>query len=88
MDWVARLEDVAPDGSARLLTQGYLRASFRHVDAKRSRPGSPYLPDTHQEPVTLGLATKYRMDIWDTAWILAEGSPAAAVALVVRHPEP
>jgi uncharacterized protein len=73
MDWVARLEDVAPDGSARLITQGWLRASFRHVDAKRSRPGSPYLTDDRLEPVTIGQTTKYRMDIWDTAWTLKKG---------------
>jgi putative CocE/NonD family hydrolase len=73
MDWVARLEDVAPNGSARLITQGWLRASYRQVDPARSRAGSPYLPDTRKLPVTLGLATKYRMDIWDTAWTLPKG---------------
>jgi putative CocE/NonD family hydrolase len=73
MAWVGRLVDVAPDGSARLITSGWLRASFRTVDPKRSRPGAPYLPDDRQVPVTLGLQTLYRMDIWDTAWTLAPG---------------
>src|SRR5205823_8273653 len=45
MAWVGRLEDVAPDGSASLITQGWLRASFRYVDPKRSPAGNPYLPD-------------------------------------------
>ncbi|HEY2161229.1 MAG TPA: CocE/NonD family hydrolase, partial [Solirubrobacteraceae bacterium] len=31
MAWVGRLEDVAPDGSASLITQGWLRASYRAV---------------------------------------------------------
>ncbi|MEA2353426.1 MAG: uncharacterized protein QOJ14_1840, partial [Thermoleophilaceae bacterium] len=65
--------DVAPSGSARLITSGWLRASFRRVDPKRSRPGAPYLPDDRQVPVTLGLQTLYRMDIWDTAYTLAPG---------------
>ncbi|MFL6240199.1 MAG: CocE/NonD family hydrolase [Actinomycetes bacterium] len=73
MDWVARLEDVAPGGSARLITQGWLRASYRYVDPARSRAGSPYLPDDRKSKVTIGLATQYRMDIWDTAWTLAPG---------------
>lgn len=73
MDYVARLIDVAPDGSANLITQGWLRASYRAVDEKRSRDGSPYLPDDHTLPVTLGLATQYRMDIWDTAYTVATG---------------
>jgi hypothetical protein len=73
MAWVARLADVAPDGSATLITQGWLRSSFRYIDESRSRPGSPYLPDDRDTPVTIGLTTEYRMDIWDTAYTLAPG---------------
>lgn len=73
MAYVGRLIDVSPDGSTRLITQGWLRASFRYVDPARSRPGAPYLPDDRQLPVTIGLPTEYRMDIWDTAYTLAPG---------------
>jgi putative CocE/NonD family hydrolase len=73
MAWVARLADVAPDGTANLISQGWLRSSFRYVDDARSRPGAPYLPDDHDTPVTIGLTTEYRMDIWDTAYTLAPG---------------
>jgi uncharacterized protein len=73
MAWVGRLIDVAPDGSTSLITQGWLRASFRYVDPARSRPGAPYLPDDRQLPVTIGLQTEYRMDIWDIAYTLAPG---------------
>jgi putative CocE/NonD family hydrolase len=73
MAWVARLADVAPDGSANLITQGWLRASFRYVDESRSRPGAPYLPDDRDTPVTIGETIEYRMDIWDTAYTLAPG---------------
>lgn len=73
MSWVARLSDVAPDGSEVPITQGWLRASFRHVDPKRSRPGSPYLTDDRKLPVTVGLTTEYRMDLWDTAYTVKPG---------------
>jgi putative CocE/NonD family hydrolase len=73
MAWVGRLEDVAPDGSASLITQGWLRASFRAVDPKHSPAGDPYLPDDHDTPVIIGQTTEYRMDIWDTAYTLAPG---------------
>src|SRR3954452_66134 len=73
MGFVGRLIDVAPDGSTRLITQGWLRASFRYVDPARSRPGAPYLPDDHQLPVTVGEDTQYRMDIWDTAYTIQPG---------------
>ncbi len=73
MAWVGRLSDVAPDGSQTPITSGWLRASFRHVDPARSRPGSPYLTDDRHDPVTIGLATEYRMDLWDTAFTVAKG---------------
>jgi hypothetical protein len=73
MAWVGRLIDVAPNGSASLITQGWLRASFRHVDESRSRPGAPYLTDDRDTPVVIGQDTLYRMDIWDTAYTLAPG---------------
>ena len=73
MAWVARLSDVAPDGSETPVTQGWLRASFRHVDPARSRPGAPWLTDDRKEPVTVGLVTQYRLDLWDTAFTLARG---------------
>ena len=73
MAWVGRLVDVAPDGSARMITSGWLRASFRRVDPKRSRDGAPYLPDDRQLPVTIGQEIKYRMDIWPIAWTLKPG---------------
>jgi uncharacterized protein len=73
MAWVGRLEDVAPDGSATLITQGWLRASFRYVDPRHSPAGDPYLPDDRDTPVVTGQTTEYRMDIWDTAYTLAPG---------------
>ncbi len=73
MAWVARLSDVAPDGSEKPITQGWLRASFRHVDPKRSRPGAPYLTDDRKEPVTIGQTTEYRIDVWDAAYTLPAG---------------
>ncbi|MDP9182425.1 MAG: CocE/NonD family hydrolase, partial [Actinomycetota bacterium] len=41
-DWVARLSDVAPDGTVSVITEGALRASHRALDATRSSVGSPY----------------------------------------------
>lgn len=73
MAFVGRLVDVSPDGSARLITQGWLRASFRDWDPKRSIDGKPYLPDDHQTPVGIGEDTEYRMDIWDTAYTIQPG---------------
>ena len=73
MAWVARLSDVAPDGSEVPVTQGWLRATVRHVDPARSRPGAPYLTDDRITPVTVGLTTEYRLDLWDIAYTVKAG---------------
>lgn len=73
MAWVVRLADVSPDGTEAPVTQGWLRANFRHVDPARSRPGSPYLTDDRHTPVTIGLTTEYRLDVWDMAYTLPVG---------------
>ena len=70
--WVARLLDVAPDGTTMPITQAWLRASFRYVDEARSRDGAPYLPDDRLLPVTIGLITEYHMDLWDIAYTLPD----------------
>lgn len=71
--FVGKLEDVAPDGSASLITQGWLRGNFRKIDPARSRDGAPYLPDDTDTPVVIGQQTEYRMDIWDTAYSVQPG---------------
>jgi len=72
-DFVARLCDVAPDGSETVITEGALRASHRTVDATRSSVGSPYHRDDH--PLTLTPGRRYAFDIAiiPTAYRLAPG---------------
>ena len=73
MAYVVRLHDVAPDGTQSLVTQGWLRASFRHVDPKRSRDGAPWLTDDRKLPVVPGETYQYRLDLWDTAYTVKPG---------------
>ncbi len=73
MAFVARLLDVAPDGTTMPITQAWLRASYRYVDPARSRDGAPYLPDDRLLGVTIGLITEFRMDLWDIAYTLPAG---------------
>ena len=73
VDWVAKVTDVAPDGSSKLISSGYVRASHRRWDPKRSRPGRPYLPNTSPAPVPSGKPLEYRIDIWDIAHTIEKG---------------
>ncbi len=66
-DWIFKLVDVAPDGKATDLTQGWLRASGRAVDEQRSRPGAPFLPLERAEAVQPGERVRYRVPLVSTA---------------------
>lgn len=72
-DWVAKLSDVAPDGSEQVISDGYLRASHRQLDPARSTTASPYHTHTNPTPVTPGRFYAYDIGIWPTAYRLAPG---------------
>ncbi|SRX95152.1 peptidase S15 [Nocardia brasiliensis ATCC] [Mycobacterium shimoidei] len=77
--WVAYLDDVAPDGASRPLTQGALLGSHRELDPERTW----YLPDgtvlrPHHvstraavKPVVPGEVTRYDVEIFPTAALIA-----------------
>ncbi|MEU3063890.1 CocE/NonD family hydrolase C-terminal non-catalytic domain-containing protein [Streptomyces subrutilus] len=61
--WIALLQDVAPDGSATEVTQGWLRGALREVDEEASRPGRPVLPQRHPAPVPPDETVDYRIPL-------------------------
>lgn len=77
--WVAHLDDVAPDGASRPLTQGALLGSHRALDPERTW----YLPDgtvlrphhfstrAASQPVVPGEVTRYDVEIFPTAALIA-----------------
>jgi predicted acyl esterase len=79
-DFVVKVSDVASDGTAHLLTEGFLRASHRAVDTDRSQvvdgevvvPFHPHTRDTLQPPVP-GEVNEYLIEVWPTAKTLRSG---------------
>jgi predicted acyl esterase len=79
--WVAHVDDVAPDGVCRPLTQGALLDSHRALDPERTW----YLPDgtvlkPHHistragvKPVVPGELTRYDVEIFPTAALIEPG---------------
>lgn len=79
--WVAHLDDVAPDGASRPLTQGALLGSHRELDPDRTW----YLPDgtvlrphhfstrSAVKPVVPGELTRYDIEIFPTAALIEPG---------------
>jgi putative CocE/NonD family hydrolase len=84
-NWIVILKDVGPDVGVqtaregerditsglheRELTRGWLKASHRAIDPKRSLPGRPWHPLTReaQKPVTPGEINEYAIEIMATA---------------------
>ena len=63
--WMPKLFDVAPDGTETRLGKGYLKASHRALDPKKSRPGEPYHPHTKAslEPIKPGEIYEYNIGL-------------------------
>ena len=72
-DWFVRISDVDPSGAASLLTEGFLRASHRALDATRSRPERPWHPHDARVPIVPGEMTEYEIEVWPTANEFAVG---------------
>lgn len=90
-NWIAVLKDVGPDVSVmtvregeravpadlkeRELTRGWLKASHRAVDPKRSEPGRPWHPLTReaQQKIGPGEVLDYEIEILATANLFRKG---------------
>jgi putative CocE/NonD family hydrolase len=79
-EWVVNVEDVAPDGTSKPLTQGALLGSLRAVDAARSwkvngRTVLPYHPYTaaSAKPVVRNATTRYDVEVFPTYSTIAAG---------------
>jgi uncharacterized protein len=80
-EWIAKVSDVAPDGTSTDLTQGALLGSHRALDDARTWRGAnglpilPYHPDSlaSKVPVKPGEVTRYDIEIRSTFATLAKG---------------
>jgi putative CocE/NonD family hydrolase len=79
-EWVAEVEDVAPDGTSYPLTSGALLGSLRAVDRHRSWTAHsmtvlPYHPYTRtsQHPVPTGKVVEYQIEIYPTLATIGKG---------------
>jgi putative CocE/NonD family hydrolase len=79
--WVAEVEDVAPDGTSIPLTEGALLGSLRAVSSDgtwRGADGQILLPNhpftrSSQQPVRKGVLTRYDIEVFPTYATIAAG---------------
>jgi hypothetical protein len=65
-NFILRLWDAAPNGSRRLITTGFLKASHRELD-ERTTEGNPYHPHTRAVPVEPGAIEEYVLRLYPFA---------------------
>ena len=73
MDFFVVLKDEGADGSTETLTKGWLRASHRASDPKRSTKNQPWHPHTGIEEITPGEAIKLEIEIISTCNVFKRG---------------
>ncbi|WP_096701514.1 CocE/NonD family hydrolase [Magnetospirillum sp. 15-1] len=81
-NWMADLVDIAPDGSRRLISLGFLKAAFRAIDPARSKPYRPVHPKQDPVPVTPGQVVGYDIAMMPTANVFKKGH---RIELVIRN---
>ena len=72
-NWIVELHDIAPDGQLRIVSKGWLRASFRELDRTLSEPYRPWHPYTARRPVEPGKVEEYAIQIHDTSNVFRAG---------------
>jgi len=81
-NWMADLVLVEPNGNKQLLSNGWLKAAHRALDAKRSRPYDPVHPRQDPVPVPPGKVVRYAISLLPTACVFQEG---CALELIIRN---
>src|SRR5581483_3920968 len=90
-NWIVVLKDIGPDVSVmsvregerevpknlpeREISRGWLKASHRAIDERRSKPYWPWHPLTReaQKPATPGAVEEYRIEVMSTANLFRKG---------------
>jgi predicted acyl esterase len=62
--WIVKIDDVAPDGTFKLISKGWLKASHREVDEARSSSGIPFHPYTNPVPLEPNKVYKFEIEVW------------------------
>jgi putative CocE/NonD family hydrolase len=98
-DFFVYLEDVAPDGSALLVTEGQLRASFhrlrpiasilqsRDVDVRPELPWHGFAAaDADPTPFAEGRTLRLKLDLMPTSWVFKQGHRIRVSLTGADHP--
>jgi predicted acyl esterase len=71
--WIVSLKSQSPDGTMQVVTKGWLRASHRKLDPKRSKPYQPYHPHDARVPVPENEVLEYAIELRETSMAFPKG---------------
>jgi predicted acyl esterase len=72
-NWNVNIWDIDQSGKKKVLTSGWLKASHRAVDEKRSEPWNPWHDHTKNVPVTPGKVYEYNISLSHVANVFRAG---------------
>jgi uncharacterized protein len=72
-NWFVQVRDVAPGGAASIVSKGWLKASHRELDEKKSTPERPYHKHLRRLETKPGEVYPYSIDIRDTSYVFLKG---------------
>ena len=67
------IKDIAEDGSERLISKGWLKASQRALDPKKSKPYQPFHSHTESVPVPPREVLEYAIEVRETSYVFKAG---------------
>ena len=81
-NWMVDLVDVCPEGKKRLLSNGYLKAKYRAVNEKMSKPYQPIHPRQAGVPVPPGEVVGYDIEMMPISNVFQKGH---SMQLIIRN---
>lgn len=72
-NFIAKLYDVAPNGSRTLMTSGYLKASHYELNEEKSVYGEPWHPHSRNLPITPGEIREYAIRLYPFSFLVKPG---------------
>lgn len=72
-DWMVVIQDIDVEGSEKVVSKGWLKASHRELDQGKSKPHQPFHPHTRSIPIEPGKIYEYAIDIKETSYVFKAG---------------
>ena len=73
INWMVKVVDVDPEGGMQLMSEGWLKGSFRALDEGKSKPWSPVHVRQDPVPIPIGKSVKYAINLMPIVYVMQKG---------------